>query len=525
VPSRLEGRRKGPPTSVAGATSVRPETSPELAAAGAPTLTATDADPAPTAQPVPRPAGVASGESPATIDGTAIGDAGAIGTTMSAAPPGAGADHADGADVTAAPVYAISTTRGHGGGAAPSTVQTASPADGSTIETAPADMPATGPSEPDDGEKNSGGVARRGNPASVDADAAPTDGQVGGGGDPRTAPARVAGAPQPAPVAEPTQAQEHEAPLGPDGRLDRLPQRSPTSDEPRSARPLHETPAVRATPPVAPQPAPSTPVRGHQAQLDSGARTGRQETGSAPTPAHDTGAAHDTGNGPAHDTGSGDAAHDERGGRFTSQGGPGVRAALTSPPPAAASPTTAPSLDGAAAGTTATSGADAAAPAGARDVAGATSLVERAPAALHGDVASIAPWAERVVESVRVATLRGGGEMRLRLEPAGLGHIDVRITLAQDGVHATIAAEHDGTRALLRTEQYLLQAALERSDLRLAGFSVDLGFGASSGGFGDAERAAAGFAHQSAAPADVETATIPDVVDSATERGRLSVRV
>ena len=95
--------------------------------------------------------------------------------------------------------------------------------------------------------------------------------------------------------------------------------------------------------------------------------------------------------------------------------------------------------------------------------------------------AGLTAWAERVVDALRLATARGGGEMRLRLEPEGLGHIDVRISLAHDGVRAVLVAEHDATRTLLANGQHLLQAALERSDLRLAGFSVDLGFGAGSG--------------------------------------------
>jgi hypothetical protein len=126
---------------------------------------------------------------------------------------------------------------------------------------------------------------------------------------------------------------------------------------------------------------------------------------------------------------------------------------------------------------------------------------------------------------VRVATLRGGGEMRLRLEPAGLGHIDVRITLAHDGIHAAIVAEHESTRALLSNEQHLLHAALERSDMRLAGFSVDLGFGASSNAFGDAERGAAGAGHVATAVPEAESVTIDHVAAAPSAPGHLSVRV
>ena len=144
--------------------------------------------------------------------------------------------------------------------------------------------------------------------------------------------------------------------------------------------------------------------------------------------------------------------------------------------------------------------------------------------------ATISPWAERVVESVRVATLRGGGEMRLRLEPAGLGHIDVRITLAHDGIHAAIVAEHDSTRALLRSEQHLLHAALERSELRLAGFSVDVGSGSASGAFAEAREGAMALRRDAAPAGEAEVA--PEQVAAIATRapatagpGHLSVRV
>jgi flagellar hook-length control protein FliK len=154
----------------------------------------------------------------------------------------------------------------------------------------------------------------------------------------------------------------------------------------------------------------------------------------------------------------------------------------------------------------------------------AAASAERPAVPVRGDTSVAASWAERVVESVRVATLRGGGEMRLRLEPAGLGNIDVRISLAHDGVRASIVAEHDSTRALLRNEQHLLHAALERSDLRLAGFSVDLGSGGSNSAFADVEQ-------QPRWPEEGAAEATPDVppeivtMDAPAVSGRLSVRV
>jgi flagellar hook-length control protein FliK len=65
--------------------------------------------------------------------------------------------------------------------------------------------------------------------------------------------------------------------------------------------------------------------------------------------------------------------------------------------------------------------------------------------------------------------------MRVELSPRGLGHIDVRLHLDGDGVHAVIVAQHEETRALIASQQHVLEGALERSHVRLSGFSVDVG--------------------------------------------------
>jgi flagellar hook-length control protein FliK len=104
------------------------------------------------------------------------------------------------------------------------------------------------------------------------------------------------------------------------------------------------------------------------------------------------------------------------------------------------------------------------------------------PASVHETVApahhagDLAPrWSDRVVDALRLSALRGGGEIRLQLEPEGLGHIDVRLRLQSDGVRAVIVAEHESTRALLTSQQQVLHDAFTRSDIRLSGFSVDVG--------------------------------------------------
>jgi flagellar hook-length control protein FliK len=105
-----------------------------------------------------------------------------------------------------------------------------------------------------------------------------------------------------------------------------------------------------------------------------------------------------------------------------------------------------------------------------------------APAAhLPGELAP--RWSERVVDAVRLSGIRGGGEIRLQLEPEGLGHIDVRLHLQGDGVRAMIVAEHESTRALLTSQQHVLHDAFSRSDVRLSGFSVDVGSGGGAASF------------------------------------------
>ncbi len=136
-------------------------------------------------------------------------------------------------------------------------------------------------------------------------------------------------------------------------------------------------------------------------------------------------------------------------------------------------------------------------------------------------------WGERVADAVRLSAVRGGGEIRLQLEPEGLGHIDVRLHVQGDGVRAVIVAEHEATRALLTSQQQVLHEALQRSDLRLSGFSVDVGSGGGAASFARSEEhgrsggapGAPPSASASGAPADADAAAAP------LANGRVSVRV
>jgi flagellar hook-length control protein FliK len=136
-------------------------------------------------------------------------------------------------------------------------------------------------------------------------------------------------------------------------------------------------------------------------------------------------------------------------------------------------------------------------------------------------------WSERVVDAVRLSALRGGGEIRLQLEPEGLGHIDVRLHLQSDGVRAVIVAEHESTRALLTSQQQVLQDAFTRSDVRLSGFSVDVGSGGGAASFARPDEGGQGAGTAAPPPPATTTADTNDDRESAVPlaNGRVSVRV
>jgi flagellar hook-length control protein FliK len=138
------------------------------------------------------------------------------------------------------------------------------------------------------------------------------------------------------------------------------------------------------------------------------------------------------------------------------------------------------------------------------------------------------PLAERVVDALHLSAARDGAEIRVRCEPDGLGHLDVRIQVRNDGVHAVVMAEYESTRSLLHSQQHVLEQALARSELRLSSFSVDLGLGQQAGRFGHQGGGEAGMPGQPTfqdatvrRDGDGDAAVRP----SATEPGRLSLRV
>jgi len=137
-----------------------------------------------------------------------------------------------------------------------------------------------------------------------------------------------------------------------------------------------------------------------------------------------------------------------------------------------------------------------------------------------------AALAERIVNGLHMSAARGGSEIRLRVDPPGLGHIDVRVQLQDDGVRAVIVAEHEGTRTLLNGQQHLLEAALGRSELRLTGFSVDVSPDHGAADFHDAEHGDNDGASSPSDGARSDGESTDDAAPAAPlDAGRLSLRV
>jgi hypothetical protein len=138
-----------------------------------------------------------------------------------------------------------------------------------------------------------------------------------------------------------------------------------------------------------------------------------------------------------------------------------------------------------------------------------------------GEGGTLPSWIEHVGAAARLQDRRTT-TLRFALEPRGLGRIEVRLSVGHDGVRAAVVAEHEHTRALIATQQGVLATALERNDLRLASFAVDLGLAA------DLERDGRGPSDDPAAFTDLAR-LLADEDDDVIERhspvtGQLSVR-
>lgn len=145
---------------------------------------------------------------------------------------------------------------------------------------------------------------------------------------------------------------------------------------------------------------------------------------------------------------------------------------------------------------------------------------------LPGQGSSAPSWVERVSERMRLTTTSDRIELRLELEPRGLGQIDVRLRLDADGLRAMIVAENEQTRALLANQQHLLEAALADEDVRLSSFDLDAGGNETSEGDArpDGQGRPAGASAETSRQ-DSEPSTTTTVAADNLGPGRLSLRV
>jgi flagellar hook-length control protein FliK len=102
--------------------------------------------------------------------------------------------------------------------------------------------------------------------------------------------------------------------------------------------------------------------------------------------------------------------------------------------------------------------------------------------------------AEQVaIQIARHAVDGGSSRFEIRLDPAGLGRVDVRLDIHHDGhVHATIAADRPETMALLNRDAKGLERALQNAGLKAdsGSLSFSLRQDGGSGGFSSADSGA-----------------------------------
>ncbi len=124
-----------------------------------------------------------------------------------------------------------------------------------------------------------------------------------------------------------------------------------------------------------------------------------------------------------------------------------------------------------------------------------------------------APDAVQNLDAVATAVIErveaGGGEARIRLEPAGLGEITIRLHARHDAVHVDVHAETPEAVQLLRDAAADLASLLGQRGMNLAGLNV--GLGTRQGEAGGWEREP----QQRPAPRDGEFAAILGIDDPA----------
>ncbi len=119
----------------------------------------------------------------------------------------------------------------------------------------------------------------------------------------------------------------------------------------------------------------------------------------------------------------------------------------------------------------------------------------------------------QVIRSVAALVRGGGAEMRLQLQPADLGEIELRVRTAEAAVRGEFVVTNPEVKQLLEQHVGRLRAALAEEGLDLQGFSVDVGdhsaFAERGEGQGEGAQAQSNGTGTRESPADTASAPAP----------------
>lgn len=141
---------------------------------------------------------------------------------------------------------------------------------------------------------------------------------------------------------------------------------------------------------------------------------------------------------------------------------------------------------------------------------GVEQIATRITQAASGQAAVMEEMAEtilpQVIRSVATLVRAGGAEMRLQLQPADLGEIELRVRTAEAAVRGELVVSNPEVKQLLEQNLGRLRDALAEQGLDLEGFSVDVG-GQSTHAEGREE-----FGRQNPSGTRVEGGEVPEAV-------------
>jgi hypothetical protein len=99
----------------------------------------------------------------------------------------------------------------------------------------------------------------------------------------------------------------------------------------------------------------------------------------------------------------------------------------------------------------------------------ATDLAAPAPAGQSPNIPGTFP---EIVDSVRTLSDQKGGEMRLRLNPPELGHLDIKVSVSDEQTYVSITASNSNARDVLEQHIGRLRTLLDAAGLNLADAQV-----------------------------------------------------